>query len=225
MKRIQLLGVELTDYNLRESMRKVDEFLRNGKVSTIGYITTKGLIEAGEIEEIKNWMMELDLTIPADADILHAAGVEAGSRIHEVEENLFFKEFLKKIVRGKKTVFVLSDTKEQMGELSKILVEYQEHLKIVGTYAMEELTAEDDYLVNEINIAGPDVIISNLSSPKRENFFKSNHMKLNAEIWLMLKNGMKLGNKNQGVFAKLYDKMLRKVFRRRVMQSMKETGK
>ena len=223
MKKIQLLGVELTDYSLRESMRKVDEFLRDGKVSTIGYITTKGLMEAGENEEIKKWMMNLDLTVPADSDILHAAGVEGTSRIHEVEENLFLKDFLKKLVRGKKTVFILSDTKEQMGELSKILLEYQDHLKIVGTYAMEELTAEDDYLVNEINIAAPDVIISNLSSPKREMFLEANSMKLNVEVWLMLKNGMKLGNKCQGILTNIYDKILQKVFRRRVKKSMKET--
>lgn len=221
MKEIQVLGVSFKDYTLREAMRKTDGFLNSGKVNAIGYITTKGLMEAGEAPEMKEWMMSLDLAIPADVDILHAAGIETMSRQREVEENLFMKEFLKRAVRGRRTIFLLAQTKEQVAGLSDELFNYQEHLKIVGTYAMEELQADEDYVVNEINIAAPDILISHLASPERESFFENSRMKLNTEVWLMLKDGMKIGNQQKGLWSHFYDSITKTIFRRRVMRFQK----
>lgn len=223
MRKMQVLGIDLKDYSIRESMRKVDEFLHDGKVSSIAYITTKGLMEANESPEIREWMVSMDLTIARDADILHAAGVESRSRIREVEDNAFMEEFLRKLARGRKTVFLLAETKECLGELSEGLLDYQGNLQIVGTYAMEELQADEDYVVNEINIAAPNVIISMLPSPRRESFYKENHMKLNADIWMMVKDGTKLGNQHKSIWGNLSDKMLKTIFKRRVMRFRKET--
>lgn len=221
MKEIQVLGVSFTDYTLREAMRRTDRFLNSGKVNAIGYITTKGLMQAGEAPWMKEWMMSLDLAIPADVDILHAAGIETMSRQREVAENLFMKEFLKRAARGRRTIFLLAQTKEQAGELSGALLDYQEHLRIVGTYAMEELQADEDYVINEINIKAPDILISQLASPGRESFFENSRMKLNTEIWLMLKDGMKIGNQHKGLWNQFYDGITKTIFRRRVMRFQK----
>ena len=225
MRKCQILGIELMDYTMRESMRKVDEYLRDGKVSAIGYVTTKGLMEANEEPRLKEWMQGLDLTIAADVEILHAAGIDSTARLREVEENLFIKEFLKKLARGHRSVFVLAETREQLGKLTEGLLEYQENLQIVGTYAMEELQADEEYVVNEINIAEPDVLLSQLPSPRREDFFESSKMKLNPEIWLMLKEGMSIGEQRRGIRGNLYDKFLKKSFWHRVMRFKGETDK
>lgn len=223
MRKIHVLGIDFTDYTLREGMKKVDEYLRDGKVSSIGYITTKGLMEANDTPAMKEWMESLDLAIPADADILRAAGVESMGRIREVEENLFIKEFLKKAAKGRRSIFLLAETREQMGSLSKTLLGYQEHLKIVGTYAMEELQADEDYVVNEINIAAPEILISQLPSPRRETFYENNKMKLNTEVWLMLKAGMIIGDQHKNLMYRFYDNIIKKMFRHRVMHFEKET--
>ena len=46
MRKMQVLGIELQDHTVREAMKKTDAFLRDGKVSTIAYITMRGLMEA-----------------------------------------------------------------------------------------------------------------------------------------------------------------------------------
>jgi len=223
MRKIQVLGIDLKDYTVRESMRKIDEFFHSGRMCTVAYITTQGLMEAKDTPEIREWMQALDLTVAADVDILHAAGVDNRNRQKEVEEDDFTEEFLKKVYRSRKSVFVLADTKKQLEQLIPALLDYQDNLKIVGTYALEELQADEDYVINEINIAAPNVVISILPSPKREQFFKDNHMKLNADLWLMLKEGVTIVGKHKGVGVRIYKQLIKKVFQHRVMNFEKET--
>ena len=223
MKKIQVLGVELEDYTVREAMRKIDEYWRNGRMNTIGFVTTKGIMEANELPQVKEWMQSLDMTVPMDADILHAAGIDSAGRCREVEENVFIKEFLRRTVRYRKSVFLLTETTEQMGVLTGELMEYQEHLKIVGTYVLEELKADEGYIVNEINIASPDILISQLATPHREEFYEHSRMKLNTVIWLILKEGVHFGKKKRCLRSILYEYITKKVFRIRVEKEKKET--
>lgn len=218
MRQMKVLGVDLKDYGLRESMRMVDTFLKGGKVSTIAYITIRGLMVAENSESLKRFLSQVDLTVAADSDILRAAGMENRLRTREIDRDEFIEEFLKKLMRLDKTVYLLTGTKEQMELLKQGLCSYQNALPIVGDFCLEELTKEDDYLVNEINMKMPDVIISNIPSPKREEFYEANHMKLNASVWLMLKDEVVHPNQKKGFSEKIYTFAMSKVFKRKVTQ-------
>lgn len=215
---MQVLGVELQDYTVREAMRKTDYFLRDSKVSTIAYVTTRGLMAAEESPELKTFLSNIDLTVAADSDILHAAGVENRNRIKEIENDEFMKEFLKKLVRGKRKVYLLTGTGEQLQELESCLKSYQQGLRIVGRFSLDVLEREEDWLINEMNGQMPDVVISNISSPQRESFFENNHMKMNARIWLMLKDKVVHTTGRKDVLWRVGDLLSKKLFRRKVVQ-------
>ena len=72
MRKMEVLGIPMKDLTIRESMKKVEQFFADEKVSTIALITMKGLIKAQDSPEIKEWMSSLDMTVAVDADILHA---------------------------------------------------------------------------------------------------------------------------------------------------------
>lgn len=216
MRHMQVLGVELQDYTVREAMRKTDYFLRDNKVSTIAYITTRGLMAAEESPELKTFLSNIDLTVAADSDILSAAGVYNRNRVKEIENDEFMEEFLKKLVRGKRRVYLLTGTKEQLGALKECLKSYQENLRIVGSYSLDELEKDEDYLINEMNGLMPDVVISNISSPQRESFFENNHMKMNTRIWLMLKDKVVHATQGKNIFWRFADRISKKIFRRKV---------
>ncbi len=219
MKQIEVLGVGIKVYTLREEMKRVDRFLGDGKFSTIAYITTRGLMAAQESEELRSFLGSLDMTVVADSDILRAGDIANRNNIRETDNDEFMQEFLKKLVRLRKTVYLLTGTKAQLLALQQALGSYEENLRIIGSYSLEELAeqeCDEDYLVNEMNVKTPNVIISNISSPQREAFFEANHMKLSADIWLMLKDEVVHQKLTSGPFTRLREFMVRKLFARKV---------
>lgn len=219
MKQIEVLGVGISVYSLREEMRRVDGYLRDGRFSTIAYITTRGLMAAQESEELRQFLAGLDMTVIADSDILRAGGIANRNNIREADNDEFMQEFLKKLVRMRKTVYLLTGTDAQLVALKQGLCSYEENLHIIGSYSLEELALQgydEDYLVNQMNVEMPGVIISNISSPQREAFFEANHMKLNADIWLMLKDEVVHQKLTNSPFSKLREFMVRKLFARKV---------
>lgn len=222
MRQMQVLGVELQDYTVREAMRKTDSFLKDTKVSTIAYITARGLMAAEESPGLKTFLSNIDLTVAADTDILRAAGIENRNRTKEIENDEFMEEFLKKLVRGKRKVYLLTGTGEQLAALESCLMSYQDNLKIVGRFSLDELEKDEDWLINEMNGQAPDVVISNISSPQRESFFENNHMKMNARIWLMLKDKVVHATQRRNIYWRVAEMLGRKLFHRKVVQYLNQ---
>lgn len=213
MRKMNVLGIPLRDYTLRETLKKVDIFLAGGKMGTIALITMKGLIVAQDSPEIKEWMSGLDMTVAADADILRAADINYRGRIHDVENQLFISEFLKKLVRQKKTVYLISQNAASLEKLEKELLSCEENLSIVGKAAVDDLEQDDDFVINDMNMQVPDVLISNLESPRQEQFTKENQMKMNVRIWLMVRADRELYTQEKNSFKQIYNKFLQWWFR------------
>ncbi|MBQ7065569.1 MAG: hypothetical protein IJN92_02000 [Lachnospiraceae bacterium] len=216
MRKMQVLGITLIDYTLRESMRKVDEYLRDRTTKVITYVTIKGVLNANENDQVKDFLEKMDMTVAADTDILRAADVATRNRVREVEGNEFMDEFLRKLMRSRKSVCLLTETNAQLLILQEYVKSYQEKLNIVGGFTLEDLQTDEDFLVNEINIKEPNVLISLLSDTRRLDFFDENQMKVNVNIWLMLKEEMSLSNKRRGIISKLYQTIMKKIFFKRV---------
>lgn len=224
MRKIQVLGITLVDYSLKESMRKVDDYLKERKTKVITYMTIKGIMTANENETVRAFLEKMDMTIAADTDILRAADAASRNRVREVAGNEFMEEFLKKLARNRKSVCLLTETNAQLLLLKEYVRSYQENLNIAGGFALEELQTDEDFLINEINIKEPNVLISLLSDVKRMEFLDASQMKINVNIWLMLKEEMSLSNKHRGIFQKLYQTFMKKLFIQRVNQYNNNTG-
>lgn len=183
VKRIDILGVNLNNYTVREAMLKIEVCWNNTIMSTVETISMDTLVKAQSDELVKNCIETLDLAIICDKEILKAAGILSSQRMKETEENEFLKEFLRRAVRNKRTVFLLGVSPEQIEALQGFLNENYERIKIAGAYALAECGGDCDAVINEINIATPDVILSVLPTPEQEHFLKEHKEKLNAKIW------------------------------------------
>ena len=129
----------------------------------------------------------MDLVIPGDKEILQELGLTAKQRLHEVQESLLFHEFMKRVQRGRRSVFVLAETKEQMEQFCAYLQEtYGERLWICGSYAFEECPGDAEDIVNEINSVTPNVILSILPTPMQEQFIFGHRKMLNTKVWFGL---------------------------------------
>lgn len=222
MKKINLLGISLRDYTLKESMKLASIYLNNGALNTISYISTQILVEAGENLEQQEWLESMDLTISGDLDILRAAAITSRSRFHEVENDEFIKEFLKKIVRSRKTVFLLSDSETSLANLYKEMLEYQENIQIVGSYILDELSGGQDSLINEINDIVPTVIISCMPYPYQEQLMCENKKRINAEIWIALPGNRRSKKRKKFGNGKISLYLDKRIFRKRISKYQNE---
>ncbi len=183
IKKLEILGMSLDNYTVREAMLQIEVFWNNTMISAVENISMETLVKTQTDELLKTCIENLDLAIICDKEILKAAGVKSAQRVRETVENSFFKEFMKRIVRNRRTVYLLGDTSEQTGLLQSFLSETYGQLKITGTYSLSDCTGDYDTIINEINIAAPDVILSVIPTPKQEYFLKEQKEKLNAKIW------------------------------------------
>lgn len=215
MRHINILGVTLKDYSVKESMKLLDQYLNNGGLNTASYVSTQMLVAAGKDENVKSTLESFDITVLAELDILHAAEITLRSRIHEVENNEFMNELLKKLVRTKKTIYLLGNTEQELDNLEAYLRDYQEHITIVGKYANEELNR--DAVINDINSVAPTVIISKLPFDTQQPFLGEERKMINGELWLILTSDtVKPFNKKRNPFYRMARYIYHKLFKRKV---------
>lgn len=216
IKKIEILGIQIDNYTVREAMLQIETYLSNTVMNTIEAISMEMLVLAQEDETLRECIENLDLAIVNEKEILQAAGVNSPQRIRETVEKQFFTEFMKRIIRNGRTVYLFGETRQQMEKLEQFLSENYEKVKILGSAVMEECVGDFDGVVNEINIASPDIIFSILPTPEQEYFLMENRGKMNAKIWYGLGNDYA---KSHGVsyIKSLVKRMLHKGALRRML--------
>lgn len=183
VKKIDILGINLDNYTVREAMLRMEVCWNSTIMSTVETISMDTLVKAKSDELVKSCIENLDLAIICDKEILKAAGIVSSQRTKETVENEFQKEFLRRAARNKRTIYLLGESGGQIGQLQGFLNENYEKLKIAGVYAITDCGGDYDTVINEINIATPDVILSVLPTPQQEYFLNEHKEKLNAKIW------------------------------------------
>ena len=183
LKKIDILGIEVDNYTVREAMMQVENYLDNTIMNTIETIDMKMLELAGQDETVRACIEQLDLAVIGEKEILIAADVHSSQRLSETINHDFFREFIKRIIRNHKRVFLLAETIAQEEQLEHFLVGKYEQIEVAGHCAIEEKSNDFESVVNEINSASADVIFSILPSPLQEQFLTENNSKLGAKIW------------------------------------------
>lgn len=183
IKKIDVLGLSLDNYTVREAIRQVETYLSNNVLNTIECISMQMLIQAEEDEVLRNVIQSLDLAVIGEKEILQATKSSSMQRIRETEENDFFFEFFKRVERNRKSVFLIGESKEKVEELRTELQQEFHKIVIVGSYATEDCVGALDAVINELNATTPDVIVSVLPTPVQEHFFWEHKEKMNANIW------------------------------------------
>ena len=183
IKKIDIMGILLDDYTVREALHQIESFSDDNVLRSIESISMQMLMEAEQDEELRNAISSLDLAIVGQKEILEVAGVGTMQRIKETEENDFFYEFLKRLERNHKRLFLLGETEEKNNRIKEKLIEQYPQLSIVGEYALENCIGDQAAVINEMNAATPDLVLSVLPSPTQEHFFWEHKDKISARIW------------------------------------------
>ena len=185
VKKIDIAEIQLDNYTTREMLIRIDRCIAEKRYTTI--------------EEVNMKTLEL---VASDEEVKQAASADTLQRRHEIEEHDFFYELFKRLDRNHKTVFVLGDSQAAVDEAEEFLKELFDRLEIVGKGVFDETNGTDEGVVNEINIATPEVVLSFLPSPVQEKFFFRNKDKISTILWYGIGSGKFLA-KRTGIIGKI----------------------
>ena len=185
IKQIQILGMTFPNYSLRDELQLAQEALRSERLCMFLTMSMQSLMKVSSSgsEEEKSFVEQADLIVVEDPEILSVAGITSNQRIREATDHLFFAELMKRLQRGQQQIYLVASKNAALEKIKEILGERYEKLHIVGQYSIEEYPDDLDRMINEINSAAPDVILSVMPTPGQEEFLVKNRSKLLAKLW------------------------------------------
>ena len=187
-KKIQILGMKLDNYSVRESILLAESYLNGTSLNAIEDISMKMLMESENNEVLGQALQE----------------VETPQRLKETVEHEFFHEFMKRIARNHKIVYILGEKSEQIKALVGFLKEHYPRVTVSGVFALEDCPGDYESIINEVNGEAADVVISVIPSPQQEEFLMNYKSKMSAKVWYGI-----------GEVTGLYsDTFLKKIFRK-----------
>ncbi len=188
IKKIDIAGIQLDNYTVREAIMQVEKDLSNNVFNTLEEVNMNMLLLAETDARMRATLEKLDHTVISEVGILNAVGESSMQRKKEIEEHDFYFELMKRIERNHKTVFLLGKTQQEIETAQQTILEDFPKCQVVGAEAIENCVGAIDAIVNEINAATPDVIISILPTPDQESFLLENRDKLSANLWYGMGN-------------------------------------
>lgn len=206
IKKVDILGVRLDNYTVREAIMQVENYLSNDILNTIESVSTQMLIASESDTIVKDTISSLDLAVIGDKEIIQAAGLSTMQRIRETEENDFYFEFMKRLERNKKSIFLLGESVQDVEKMKQELVTEFPKLVFAGEYATETCVGDLEAVINDMNAMTPDVIVSILPSPVQEHFLWDHREKMNANIWYGIGN-LPIHKQKKGVFKRLQSRI------------------
>ena len=186
IKKIDIAGLQLDNYTVREMIMRVDRRISEKILTTIEEVNMDTLALAESDEEVKQSLEACDYTVIADEGILRAVSADTLQRRHEIEDHDFFYELFKRLERNDKKIFVIAESQKAVDEAEEFLL---------GLFDRARISGKGD-LVNEINIVSPDAIASFLPSPSQEKFLLHNREKLLMNLWYGIGNNKFMGKKH-----------------------------
>lgn len=191
VKKIRLLGMEIDNFTLREEIRKSESFYDKQELNIIRTVSVKMLNMAAEDQIVRDGIVQADLVVVSDREILTEVGIYSAQRLREASERQFMREFLRERIHCKSSFFLVARSQTDLIAFLEFLKTEYENMRIVGTYVLDMCGNEYDMMINEINAAAPDIILSVLDSPQEDAFLMQEKSKISARVWYSLGNDFK----------------------------------
>ncbi|MBR2402142.1 MAG: WecB/TagA/CpsF family glycosyltransferase [Lachnospiraceae bacterium] len=213
-EKIQVLGLGIDNLTAKEAVKRVVSYMETEPVNVVEMVTMNTLGKFQQDETAKELFERFDIALASDKGILEAAGVTDERRLREVDELLFIKMVMRFLHKNSTRVFLLAEDVADLQKLQMYMQEDYSNVQVVGTATMEENAASDDMLLNLVNGAEAECILSALPSPVEEQFIFRNHALVNARVWLGFGNLLDELKKEKTGFMKVKEFIIRQFLKK-----------
>ena len=94
MKVIDVLGMHITDYPLKEAIKLSLKFVSSGAMNTIFYVSSQVLLDAGDNPGQRERLQSMDLILYGEPTVLDVLGEKSRERKNEIKQDEFLREFI-----------------------------------------------------------------------------------------------------------------------------------
>ena len=213
-EKIQVLGLEINNFAAKDAVKQVVSYMETEPINVVEMVTMNTLAKFQNDETAGQIFETFDIALASDKGILQAAGVTDERQLKETEELLFIKMVMRYLYKNRVRVLLLAETETDLQKLETYMREDYENIQVVEMATMEEYGNSDDMVLNLVNGAEVDCILSALPSPMEEQFVSRNKMLLNARIWLGLGNLLDEMKQEKHIFQKLKEFVLRQILKK-----------
>lgn len=223
MREINVLGIRLKDYSLKEELKLMDVYLKNGAMNTVIYLNTRLMVEAGADEELKKWIEEADLTVCGDEEVIRQMGIASYGRLYDAENMMFLSESLRGLNAKKASLFIIADNEQNLAELKKDIDMLCPEISISGEGIFGNDGNVNAQTINKINDLVPSMIILKMPFIFQKKLMNEGSL-INSEVVIGIPEDMNI-SRREGFYEKIIRRVYRKVFIRKITEYKQKSDK
>lgn len=213
-EKIQVLGLGIDNLTAKDAVKRAVSYMETEPVSVVEMVTMNTLGKFQQDETAKELFESFDIALASDKGMLEAAGVTDERRLKEVDELLFIKMVMRFLHKNSARVFLLAEDEADLQKLEMYMQEDYSNIQVMDKATMEDNGASDDMLLNLVNGAEAECILSALPSPIEEQFIFRNKSLVNARVWLGFGNLLDELKKEKTGFQKVKEFILRQLLKK-----------
>lgn len=213
-EKIQVLDLQIDNLTAKDAVKRVVSYMETEPISVVEMVTMNTLAKFQQDETAKELFDNFDIALASDKGMLEAAGETDERRLKEVDELLFIKMVMRFLHKNSARVFLLAEDEADLQKLEMYMKEDYSNIQVVDKATMQENAASDDMLLNLVNGAEAECILSALPSPVEEKFIYRNKSLVNAKVWLGFGNLLDELKKEKNAFQKFKEFILRQLLKK-----------
>ena len=220
-EKINIFDVEIDGFTAKAAMQAAVQYMQSESINTIEIVTLDMLMQEKDNPAWKEDTKAMDMVLPGEKEILEAAEVQDRYLLKDVANKVFLKMFLRYLQKNRKKIFLMVQSEQEMTSLKEAVETYNRGITVAGYGALDVDGKSEEDVINNINGAEIDCILSVLPSPQQEDFIVRNAALLNARVWLGCGRALEQSfSEKSGEGVRRF--FLKKVFRYRVGKQKKE---
>lgn len=213
-EKIQVLGLEIDNLTVKDAVKRVVSYMETEPVSVVEMVTMNTLGKFQYDDSATVLFENFDIALASDRGMLEVAGETDERRLKEVDELLFIKMVMRFLHKNSARVFLLAEDITDLQKLEKYMQEDYFNIQVIGNATMEDNAESDDMLLNLLNGAEAECILSALPSPLEEHFVFRNKSLVNAKVWLGFGNLLDELKKEKTGFQRVKEFILRQLLKK-----------